>query len=278
MFAKYHLVRHPADRPVPETALGIEVLPFDEEAYAHALQSFDPPFEVEPVARIPYGGREHPMTRVRTRRARAGRRILVLAGVHGNEHAGVLALPRLLAHLADHPDAHAHVDLTLLSPVDPVGAALRSRYNAEGADINRDFRRFETREARVVRWVFEEARPDFLVSLHEGPQDGAFAFCNRHVPRALALRLLESLAASGVTLAERDYLGRRLPRPGYAPMGPVGYAMHRLWAATLGMMPTNMFADARGVPEITLETPWGRPGHERIDAQVGLLRALIAEL
>ena len=53
--------------------------------------------------------------------------LLVLAGVHGNEHAGLLAVPRLLEKWTE--DA---VRLVVITPVNPVGAAELSRYNADG--------------------------------------------------------------------------------------------------------------------------------------------------
>src|SRR5690606_32698779 len=118
----------------------------------------------------------------------------------GNEHAGILAVPEILAHTVEPA-----VRLVVLAPVNPVGAAEMSRYNGDGFDINRDFVRFETREARAVRRVVEEERPDFVISLHEGPQDRSFMFLNRHIDAALARRLARAIEAGGTALAEHDY-------------------------------------------------------------------------
>jgi hypothetical protein len=208
------------------------------------------------------------------RAAGAGRKLLVLAGVHGNEHAGLLAVPSILDRLEDRA-----VDVSIVTPVNPIGAAHLSRYNGEGYDINRDFVRFYTPEARAVRELFDRFAPDFVVSLHEGPQDATFFFANRCVERDLAVRLLDSMKERGTTLAETDYFGRTLRPPGYAPLSATGHAVSWLWARTLGMMATGMYAEERGIPEITLESSWRLPDRQaRVRAHVDLVLTLIDEL
>jgi hypothetical protein len=252
--------------------LGIVGLGYDADEFADSMRGFAGRFAVDTVEEIPYGGRSHPMLRVATPPAR--RTLLVLAGVHGNEHAGILAVPEILARFAE-----PSVRLVALAPVNPVGAAEMSRYNGDGFDINRDFVRFETREARAVRRVFEEERPDFVVSLHEGPQDASFMFLNRYVDAALAGRLAQAVAAGGSVLAERDYFGRRLDPPGIAPMSRATWLITALWARTLKMKATGMWCDDRGVPEITLESAWRLDDRAaRTRAHVDLVSAVIAEL
>ncbi len=273
-FAKYHLKRRVFDHPARETELGIVGLGFDAAAFAAELRGFAGRYEVETVEEIPFGGRRHPVLRVATPAAQARRTLLVLAGVHGNEHAGILAVPRILANFAE-----PSVRLVALAPVNPVGAAEMSRYNGDGFDINRDFVRFETREAQVVRRVFEAERPDFVVSLHEGPQDSSFMFLNRYVGGALARRLARALAAGGTELAERDYFGRRLDPPGIAPMSRATWLVTELWARTLQMKATGMWCDDRGIPEITLESSWRLDDlAARTRAHVDLVNAVVAEL
>jgi hypothetical protein len=275
LFAKYHLKRRVVDYPAPETELGIVPLGFELDAYARTLHGFSGRFDVSTLAEIDYGGRAHPVMRVGTRNHGADRRLLVLAGVHGNEHAGLLAIPEILERAPDRPG----VELVAVTPVNPVGAAELSRYNAEGYDINRDFERFLTPEARVVRDVFEERRPDFVVSLHEGPQDATFMFANRHVDEAMAHRLLARLAEGGTKLASSDYFGLTLDPPGYSPMSRAAWMVSWVWAATLGMKASNMFADDRGVPELTLESSWRLPNRaSRVRAHVDLVLSVLEEL
>lgn len=273
LFAKYHLKRRVYDHPARETALGIVPLGLELDAYVREVHGYADRFAITTLGEIVYRDASYPVLEVRAAREGA-KRLLVLAGVHGNEHAGLLAVPAILERWAEHP-----VDLTIITPVNPVGAAHLSRYNGEGYDINRDFVRFDTEEARIVRGVFERLRPDFVVSLHEGPQDATFMFANRAVDPALAARLLEAMEAGGVTLATTDYFGRTLAPAGYAPLGPIAYGLSWIWARTLGMMATGMYADARRVPELTLESSWRLPSREaRVRAHVELVLAVAREL
>lgn len=275
LFAKYHLKRRVVTYPAPETELGIVPLGFELPRYVETIRGYDDRFDVTTIAEVQYLDEPYPILEARSRTSTPRRRLLVLAGVHGNEHAGLLAVPPIL----DRFDAASDVALSIVTPVNPVGAAHLSRYNGEGYDINRDFVRFFTPEARAVREVIERFEPDFIVSLHEGPQDATFMFANRRVDRALALRLLERIEARGSTLAERDYFGRRLVPPGYSPIGAIAFSLHWLWARTLSMMATGMYADERGIPEITLESGWRLPDREaRVRAHVELIGALLDEL
>lgn len=275
-FARYHLVRRVVDHPARETELGIAPLDLDFDAYIDELRGFDDRFELDTAAEIEYRGRSHPSLILRSRGV-AGPRLMVLAGVHGNEHAGLLAVPPILAAYAARADPR--VALTVIAPVNPVGAAELSRYNADGFDINRDFVRFETPEARVVRDAIESDRPDFIASLHEGPQDATFMFLNQLVSDELAARLARAMADGGTTLADTDYFGRRLRPAGVAPMRRPTWLLSKLWAGTLRMKATGLYAQERGVPEITLESSWRDPDRQaRVRPHVDLVAAAIDEL
>ena len=193
LFAKYHLVRRVYDHPAREEELGVELIGYDPDAYTSQLKiAAGDAFAVEVVDHVAYRGTERPIHLVSTDRDGATKTLLVLGGVHGNEQAGLLAIPPLLCAIREQnlaPD----VEVRIVTPVNAVGAAEASRYNADGFDINRDFVRFETREAQLVRQVFEERPPDFMVSLHEGPQPATFLFANRLVAPSKAERLLARL-------------------------------------------------------------------------------------
>jgi hypothetical protein len=269
-FARYHLVRRAETYPARETDLGIVPLPFDLEPYVERVRSFHGPrFEVATEAVVTYRDRPHPILSVRSR-GEAAKTLLVLAGVHGNEHAGLLAVPPILEAWSSE-----RARLVVITPVNPVGAAELSRFNAEGYDVNRDFVRFGTPEARVVRDVFARELPDFVISLHEGPQDATFMFANRFVEETLAKSLCDALAAGGTTLAEKDYFGMRLRPPGLSPSSATGRAVTKLWALTLGMKASIAYSEDRGVPEIVLESSWRTPDEAaRVRPHVDLVAAV----
>lgn len=131
----------------------------------------------------------------------------------------------------------------------------------------------------MVRRAFDEFRPDFVLSLHEGPQDSAFMFANRHVDVAMAKRLLAALVTGGTTLATKDYFGLPLRPPGLSASTPLQRVILRLWEAGFKMRAVNEFAAARGIPEITLESGWRNTDRAaRVRAHVDLTLALSREL
>ena len=222
---------------------------FDLERYLARIRAFDGArFAVAAEATLRHRDLAYPILSVRSRGV-ATRTLLVLAGVHGDELAGVLAVPSILE--AWNP---SHIRLVVLTPVNPVGTVKHARRNAGGQDINRDFVRFATPEARVVREVFDDVRPDFVISLHEGPQRGTFMFTNRHVAAPLATALCDALAAGGTELAARDYFGRRLRLPGWAPATATTRAVWKFGAVALQQKATITYSEDRAVPEIVLES------------------------
>jgi hypothetical protein len=273
-FARYHLVRRVETYPARDTDTGIIPLPIDFDRYVEQIRAFDGArFEVATEAMVTYRDRAYPILSVRSR-APAAKTLLVLAGVHGNEHAGLLAIPPVLEAWTSE-----RVRLVVITPVNPVGAAELSRFNAEGYDINRDFIRFLTPEARVVRDVFERERPDFVISLHEGPQDATFMFTNRFVEAPLAHALCDALAAGGTVLAEKDYFGMRLDPPGLSPSSASGRAVTKLWALTLGMKASIAYSEDRRIPEIVLESSWRTVDEAaRVRPHVDLVAAVEARI
>jgi hypothetical protein len=127
--------------------------------------------------------------------------------------------------------------------------------------------------------VYERERPDFVISLHEGPQDATFMFANRFVDGALARTLLGALAAGGTVLAEKDYFGLRLDPPGLSATSPAGRAVNWLWARTLGMKATIGYSEDRGIPELVLESSWRLADEAaRVRAHVDLVAAVTRAL
>lgn len=98
------------------------------------------------------------------------KRIYVSAGIHGDEPAAPLAAQRLLEENR-WPDA----ELWLLPCLNPDGLRANTRGNADGLDINRDYRHFRTPEARGhVAWLERQPRFDLTLLLHEDWESHGF--------------------------------------------------------------------------------------------------------
>ena len=89
-----------------------------------------------------------------------GPRILVVGCIHGNECEGI-EVTKLLERSA------ATTDLWLVHQLNPDGFARRSRFNARGADLNRDFLAARQRETRIARKLILRLRPDVTIWFHQ---------------------------------------------------------------------------------------------------------------
>lgn len=124
-----------------------------------------PSYEGRPITAVHHGG--------------AGTRVLVVGSIHGNETAGH-AVVRALRRTAPNG-----FDLWTVTSANPDGARRRSRQNARGVDLNRNFprrwrgggRAFGTYypgrsaasepETRAVERLVERIRPDVTIWYHQ---------------------------------------------------------------------------------------------------------------
>lgn len=107
-----------------------------------------------------------------TKRAPGPRpRLYFSAGIHGDEPAGPLALLDLLE--AGAFDSRAH---WLLCPLlNPTGFLRGTRENADGVDLNRDYKHLVSSEIRAhVRWLQRQPNFDFTICLHEDWESQGF--------------------------------------------------------------------------------------------------------
>jgi protein MpaA len=110
----------------------------------------------------------------------AGTTALVIGSIHGDEGAG-RAIVRALAAAAEAP---AGLDVWLVASVNPDGVARRSRTNAHGVDLNRNFPRgwrasargggdyggprpLSEPETRAVRELILRIRPQVTIWFHQ---------------------------------------------------------------------------------------------------------------
>jgi protein MpaA len=121
-------------------------------------------------------------------------KLLVVGAIHGDEGAG-RAIVRALARSATAP---AGSDVWLVSTVNPDGAARRTRTNARGVDLNRNFPRgwragargggdyggprpLSEPETRAVRRLILRIRPRVTIWFHQ-PWGQVLAPCRGAVP------------------------------------------------------------------------------------------------
>jgi hypothetical protein len=209
------------------------------------------------------------MSRTASRSEAATRHIYLSAGIHGDEPAGPQAILELLDEQALSATHHYYICPLL----NPVGLAAGTRENADGLDLNRDYRDFRSSEVRShAAWIA------------------------RQVPQLdCAIHLHEDWESRGFYLYELNFTGRpgfaeqilQATRP-YLPIETAGEIDGR--AARNGIIrPDTLPEIDEGHPEAiylqknygglnyTLETPSSSDFRLRVKALKAALRAVIAE-
>jgi protein MpaA len=91
-------------------------------------------------------------------------RVYVSAGIHGDETSGPLALLQMLRQ----PDFFAVFDTTMFPILNPNGLARGVRFNADGIDLNRDYRNSRSLEIQShIKTLLTLGRFDAAMMLHE---------------------------------------------------------------------------------------------------------------
>jgi predicted deacylase len=121
-------------------------------------------------------------------------RLYVSAGIHGDEPAALAALSLLLEENPWPPNAALYVCPCL----NPTGSVSGRRENAEGIDLNRDYRQPRSAEvAAHTAWLRTLPRMDLALCLHEDwESDGFYLYAlERHPTSRLPEMMILAAAA-----------------------------------------------------------------------------------
>jgi hypothetical protein len=119
-------------------------------------------------------------------------RIYISTGIHGDEPAGPLATLRLLQE-NQWPEG---AEIYLLPCLNPVGFILNQRQNAEGIDLNRDYRNPNSAEVRAhIAWLERQPEFDFYLCLHEDWESHGFYLYEQNPDNkpSLAEKIIEAV-------------------------------------------------------------------------------------
>lgn len=98
-------------------------------------------------------------------------RIYISTGIHGDEPAGPLAALKLIQE--NHWPERA--EIFLLPCLNPIGFTLNKRENADGIDLNRDYRNPQTAEIQAhIAWLERQPKFDLYLCLHEDWESHGF--------------------------------------------------------------------------------------------------------
>jgi len=243
-------------------------LPLDPVAYVEAWTqaASDAGFRVEEFAsvathRLVAGTRRTPGMRPR---------IYISAGIHGDEPAGPLALLSLMRRGVFDRRAN-----WLICPLlNPLGFARRTRENADGLDLNRDYRALKSREIQAhAAWLKHQPNFDLSLCVHEDWEStGYYLYELNPLQRTtLANAMLTAVEAvcpieTATTIDGRDISERAIIRPVSDPL------QRELW-------PESIYLRAHHTRlSYTVESPSALPIEQRVAAHCAAIEAAIAKL
>ena len=98
-------------------------------------------------------------------------RIYISTGIHGDEPAGPLAALKLL----QENNWPQNAEMFLLPCLNPAGFTLNTRANADGIDLNRDYRNSKAKETLAhIAWLERQPEFDLHLCLHEDWESQGF--------------------------------------------------------------------------------------------------------
>ncbi len=99
--------------------------------------------------------------------------VLLWSQMHGDESTASMALADITRFFHDHPDDELArriaegATIHMVPMLNPDGAERFQRRNAQGIDVNRDARRLQTPEGKILKAVRDQIDPDFGFNLHD---------------------------------------------------------------------------------------------------------------
>lgn len=156
---------------------------------------------VSEIGRVEYDGVTMPMLAARRLVAGATRRLCIIAGVHGNEPAGVEAATRLAEKAIGNPALYPGLNLLIVPLANPWGWSRNLRYSGANQDVNRGFAAGKGAEVLIVTDLLARERCDVLVDLHGDRARREFSVITYDNPDlATARALTAEVAAQGIAL------------------------------------------------------------------------------
>ena len=117
-------------------------------------------------------------------------KILIWSQMHGNEATGTKALFDVLRYLKNEADSLfgnqvlANCTLICLPIINPDGAAVYTRLNAQQIDLNRDAIDRKAPESQLLNEILTNEKPDYCFNLHD--QRVIFSVGNHNLPATLS--------------------------------------------------------------------------------------------
>lgn len=274
---KYYLSPCYYDSPVKQSDFPQVFFEIDLSDYYHQIKTLSSEyFRVDTIETIHYKNQDYPILEI-TKRLESNKetqkKLLVLAGVHGNESAGTLAILELLKNYNINPSKYNEWDLKIISPVNPAGTVEMSRYNECGCDLNRKVKKSTQKGIVLQRTIIDSFNPDVIVTLHEAPQANFLIHSNKLLDDELLFQILNDTENNGIVLSTEDYFGKKLKVAGNSKIkGGLKFLKKLVQVQALG----GDYLAKKGIVEITTESGWNsQDTFQRVNSHVFVISSLV---
>ncbi|MEL7118783.1 MAG: DUF2817 domain-containing protein [Bacteroidota bacterium] len=259
--------------PVRQADFPQHFIEVDMEAYVEEIKSFES-FQVDILTTIPYSGHDLPILQADFGGIadKKKHRMLILAGVHGNETGATLAIPKIMAEMEQNHNYYKDWAINIVTPVNPVGTMMQSRYNENGCDLNRKMKSSQEKGIIIQSQVIDELKPNLILTLHEAPSKGFLIHPDPFSSDHFHNEILSAIEKEGIELATTDYFGKKMKVKGNAIISP----FMRFLGSLIGVESLEQLVESRKISVITTESGWNSTDlFQRIDSHVLLFKAVI---
>jgi hypothetical protein len=203
------------------------------------------------------------------------KRVLILAGIHGDETAGVDYILELAQRLSAGASPAPPCDIDILPLVNPWGWVHDRPSSPAGIDIADDFNRFDSHEARVVRRFLREKRYDLVLGLREDPQaNGVYLRQYGMSGSQASTRTVDRLRSAGYPIESNPVPFLLKPRDGIVDI-PLWSL--RVWPLTRQLTIAGYMRRRVSTAVFSIVTPSALPLEDRIGMHRLAVEALLAE-
>jgi succinylglutamate desuccinylase/aspartoacylase family protein len=195
-------------------------------------------------------------------------RLYISTGIHGDEPAGPLAALKLL----QENNWVENAEIFLLPCLNPVGFTLNKRENADGVDLNRDYRDPKAAETLAhIAWLERQPKFDLYLCLHEDWESHGFYLYEQNPDNKISLaeKMIEAVKTicpiDPSEIIEDRPAQDGIIRPNISPQE------RPLWPEALYLI------SHKARQGYTLEAPSDFPLATRVDALVAAVNAAVAK-
>ena len=158
------------------------------------ISTLNKKFTVTKLDTVKYKNAEYPVYKISYNQLKEkGKKYLIICGVHGNEPAPVYAVKEFIISLSKKEIKRKDLQLDFIFIVNPFGFEYNQRNNGDNKDINRDMKKFETQEGKILQKHCKPKDYEKVFDFHEANSKGFFLYCYGTKNKKLSDQILNLL-------------------------------------------------------------------------------------